>query len=311
MPGSGRAEVSSVTIAVPFYSGLTYLSDALESVVSQSSPDWRLLVIDDSGELEDADSVRELVTSFADARMESRRNPQNLGMVDNWNRCIDESESDLVTLLHADDRLLPRYVELMLELASRHPRAAALYCRAAIIGRSGRRTFSTPDLVKRWFAPRATDVAVLVGEPAATALMRGNFIMCPTLCFRRSVLGRRRFTRGWSQVQDLELSVRLLMDGESLVGSSEVAYAYRRHPASATAVHSECRLRFDEEFRLFDQVAERATELGWESTADVASRKRIVKLHLLYRAARDLIALRIGQAAETLRYLASHRRSVK
>jgi hypothetical protein len=141
--------------------------------------------------------------------------------------------------------------------------------------------------------------------------MRGNFIMCPTLCFRRSVLGRRRFTRGWSQVQDLELSVRLLMDGESLVGSSEVAYAYRRHPASATAVHSECRLRFDEEFRLFDQVAERATELGWESTADVASRKRIVKLHLLYRAARDLIALRIGRAAKTLRYLATHRRSAK
>ena len=311
MPGSGRSELSSVTIAVPFYHGLAYLNDALESVVSQSSPDWRLLVIDDSGQLENADAVRELVSSFADDRMELRRNPQNLGMVNNWNRCIDESPSDLVTLLHADDRLLPRYVELMRELAGLHPRAAALYCRATIIGRSGRRTFSTADLVKRWFAPRTTDVAILAGEPAATALMRGNFIMCPTLCFRRSVLGARRFTRGWSQVQDLELSVRLLMDGETLVGSSDVAYAYRRHPASATAVHSEGRLRFDEEFRLFDQVAERAADLGWESTTVVASRKRIVKLHLLYRVVRDLITLRIGQAAETLRYLLAHRRSAK
>ena len=311
IPGSERAELRTLTIAVPFYRGLAYLNDAIESVVSQSSPDWRLLVIDDSGDLEDADAVRELVTSFGDGRMEARRNPRNLGMVDSWNRCIDESNSDLVTLLHADDRLLPRYVELMLELADRHPRAAALYCRAAIIGRSGRRVFSLADLVKRWFAPWATGDAVLSGEPAVTALMRGNFIMCPTLCFRRSVLGMRRFTSGWSQVQDLELSVRLLMDGESLVGSPEVAYAYRRHPASATALHSECRLRFDEEFRLFDQVAERAADLGWKSTTRVARHKRIVKLHLLYRALRGLIALRIGQATETLRYLASHSRSAK
>ena len=87
---------------------------------------------------------------FADERLEARHNPRNLGMVDNWNYAIDASETELVSLLHADDRLLPRYVELMLELGGRHPRAAALFCGARIIdaytgdavGEDGKATFT-------------------------------------------------------------------------------------------------------------------------------------------------------------------------
>ena len=139
--------------------------------------------------------------------------------------------------------------------------------------------------------------------------MRGNFIMCPTLCYRRSTLGARRFDHGWEQVQDLDLTIRLLMDGETLVGTSEVAYAYRRHPESATWVQSQNRLRFDEEFRLFDQIAAHADALGWDEVARVSRRKRIVKLHLLYRAFGDLLRLRFRAAKQTLRYLRKRSRS--
>jgi len=135
--------------------------------------------------------------------------------------------------------------------------------------------------------------------------MRGNFIMCPTLAFRRRLLGARRFDHGWEQVQDLDLTVRLLMDGEVLAGTPDVAYAYRRHRESATWVQSMNRLRFDEEFRLFDQIAARAEALGWAETARVSRRKRIVKLHLAYRVVRDVARLEPGSALATLRYLRS------
>lgn len=294
-----------VTVAIPFYQGIDFLRGAIDSVLAQSSADWRLLVVDDSAGIEHTDAVRTLVDSFADDRIRSVRNASNLGMVGTWNRCIDEAATDLVTLLHGDDRLLPGYVALMQGLATRHPGAAALYCGARIIDDAGRETFSFPDAVKGFFAPKTSGETVLAGEPSATALMSGNFIMCPTLCFRRSVLRERRFEPGWAQVQDLELTVRLLMDGDQLVGAREEAYAYRRHPESATSRQSESRVRFEEEFQLFDRVAARAGELGWKTTARVARGKRIVKLHLLYRGARDLLALRPRRALATLRYLAS------
>ncbi len=297
--------MQTLGIAIPFYRNVRYLRTAIESVTQQSSSDWRLWVVDDSGGNESPETVRELVESFNDDRIHHHCNVETVGMVSNWNRCIDRADTDLVTLLHGDDRLLPGYVALMRRIADEHPDAVALYCKACIIGASGRSTFSVADSVKRFFAPRANGETILRGASSATALMRGNFIMCPTLCFRRAALGARRFDHGWEQVQDLDLTVRLLMDGETLVGTSEVAYAYRRHPESATWVQSQNRLRFDEEFRLFDQIAARAETLGWNETARVSRRKRIVKLHLLYRALRDLVRLRLRSAAQTLRYLQS------
>ena len=45
--------------------------------------------------------------------------------------------------------------------------------------------------VKRFLVPSRHRHVSLVGEQALTGLLRGNFIMCPTLCYRRSVLGAR------------------------------------------------------------------------------------------------------------------------
>jgi hypothetical protein len=96
------------------------------------------------------------------------------------------------------------------------------------------------------------------------------------------------------------------MEGETIVGSPAIAYAYRRHDASATSLQSESRLRFDEEIRLFDGIGDRAEALGWSETARVARAKRIVKLHLLYRVLHALARGRLQGASDTLRYLVSH-----
>jgi glycosyltransferase involved in cell wall biosynthesis len=293
-----------LTIAIPFHRGLDYLASAIDSALAQECPDWMLFVSDDSGQ---GGEVGELVSSYRDPRVSYHRNERNLGMVANWNTCIDRAETDLVALLHADDRLEPDYASVMLELAERHPDAAACFCDARIIDARGRRRFSFADATKRFFVPRGESEYALRGRRAVGALMRGNFIMCPTLCFRKSALGGERFCDSWEQVQDLEFTTRLLMQGRSLVGSRRAAYAYRRHEESATARQSESLLRFDEEFRLFDQVAARAEELGWSDVARLSRRKAIVRLHLLYRIARDAATLRPASALEKLRFLLTRR----
>ncbi|MBW2274125.1 MAG: glycosyltransferase family 2 protein [Deltaproteobacteria bacterium] len=294
---------TEITFAIPFYRGLDYLREAVESVLAQEREGWRLLVCDDSGNAESG--AGDLVSAYADPRIRYHRSTQNLGMVANWNLCLDLAESDLVTLLHADDALLPGYAGLMGDLADRHSGAAACFCAARIVDDEGRERPSMADTVKGFFSPSGPDEMCLEGEPALRALMAGNFIMCPTLCYRKSRLGARRFWQGWKQVQDLELTSRLLMDGEQLVGTREVAYTYRRHAESATQIQSESMLRFDEEFELFDRVAERAEALGWKPAARVSRRKRILRLHLLYRALRELGRGRVGASASHLRYLIS------
>jgi glycosyltransferase involved in cell wall biosynthesis len=293
-----------VTIAIPFHRGRAYLRAAIESVLGQQDQAWRLLVVDDSA---GAEGAFEVVAEIGDPRIVLHRNPQNLGMVANWNRCLDLAESDLVTLLHADDRLLPNYVGLMRGLAVRHRDAAAFFCAARIIDASGNAHFSFADAIKRVFVPSVGDEIPLRGRASLAALMRGNFIMCPTLCYRKSLLAGERFAEEWRQVQDLEFTARLLLEGRSLVGSTERAYAYRRHADNATSAHSDSLLRFDEEFRLFDRIAEQADELGWDEVARVSRGKAIVRLHLAYRVVTDSLGLDFAKAGAKLRFLASRR----
>ena len=289
-----------ITFAIPFHRGLRWLREAIESVCAQQVGDWRAVVLDDRGE--DAESVAELVAGFGDPRVECLANAATLGMVGNFNRALETAATELVTLLHADDRLLPDYAGLMLELADAHPGAVAFCCDSVIIDGDGRLRFSLPDAVKRWLLP-AGDPWSLTGERGLHALLRGDFVMCPTLCWRRPVLGARRFDARWRQVQDLDLLARLLLDGESIVGSRRRAYAYRRHAGSATALQSESLLRFDEEFALYAQLADEARARGWAPAARVAERAAIVRLHLGVRAAADLAALRPGAALRKLGYL--------
>jgi len=293
---------AELTFAIPFYRDPAYLRIAVESVLAQSHKGWRLLVSDDSGE--DL-GVEDLLAGYRDDRITYRANSRNLGMVANWNLCLDAVESDLVNLLHADDVLLPNYAEVMLGIASRHPEASAFFCETQIIDPKGARSQSAADFFKRFLIParRVGQDLLLSGQSAVESLMGGYFIMTPTLCYRKSRIGDRRFSDEWKQAQDLIFIIDLLMSGNSIVGSAERAYAYRRHPESATSLQSQSMLRFDEEVRAFDLIAERCSALGWQSAAQVSRRKRIIKMHLAYKALRDLTRLQPGASIATLRYL--------
>ncbi len=288
----------ALTIAIPFYQGHAYLRLAIDSVLRQERADWQLLVSDDGSEA----STEELVRGYGDARLQYQRNERNLGMAGNWNRCLDLAPTDLVTLLHADDQLLPNYATLMTTAAAEHPRAALLFCRSRIIDAAGRPCLSLPDFVKRFLEP-GRGVLHLEGAAALEALLYGDFIMCPTVCYRKSVLGARRFSTEWKQVLDLDLYTRLLLEGEHLVGLPTRAYAYRRHPGNATAQHTQDLLRFREESALYDRLAQQAAQRGWTRAARVARGKRIIKLNLLYQVLRDALRLHFGSAGTKLAFL--------
>lgn len=300
----------AITLSIPYYRGNAYLRRAIESVLEQDDGEW-LLAIRDDGERDEARAVVDGLGLTDDPRVSCVRNASNLGMVANWNLCLDAVETPLATLLHADDALGPSYVRTMRALAGANPDDTAFFCEARIIDESGNQRFSLADWIKRFYLPaRAAsgDSFSLSGESALEALMAGNFIMCPTLCFRLDKLAGRRFDASHQQVQDLEFTSRLLMDGDTLVGTRRIHYAYRRHAAGATALQSESLLRFQEELALFDRVAERAAAIGWSRAARVARRKTIVRLHLGYRAAGNLTRLRVRRALRELGLAAGRQR---
>src|SRR5688572_24443046 len=91
----------SITIAIPYYSGFSYFKAALQSALQQSISDYKILVVDNSAD----DEVKSYVESLGEGRIDYHKNPTNLGMIGNFNRCLNLASTELVVILHADDEL--------------------------------------------------------------------------------------------------------------------------------------------------------------------------------------------------------------
>jgi len=67
-------------------------------------------VIDDGS----TDRTEAIVKGFASIRCQWIRNPKNLGLFENFNRCLDLAvETEYLHILHADDLLAPQFYETM------------------------------------------------------------------------------------------------------------------------------------------------------------------------------------------------------
>lgn len=284
----------AITFAIPYHRGLHYLERAVASVIGQTRTDWTCTVVDDHGP--EPDEAAALIAGFADPRIHYVRNERNLGLAGNWNHALTFADAPLVTLLHSDDRLRPGYAEAVVRAHARHPDCAAVYTRARVVGPEDEPTFSFPDRIKRVIEPRATDDVEISGEAGLERLLRGQFIFCPTLCYRLAALPDSPFSDRWRQVTDLAFLADTLLGGGRLVGIADAVYDYRRHGESETARLTASTERFDEEIAIYDELAGRAEALGWYRAAATARRKRIIRLHLGYRILGDLLHGRLAPA---------------
>ena len=284
-----------ITIAIPYYKNLKQLKSALESLINQTCTDWIAVVLDDLG----GEDAEVLVRSFADARIHYHRNETNLGLAENWNKGISLAETELVTLFHADDQLMPNYIEVMLQLMERYPEAAAGHCRAKVISESGEKYWSFQDEIKKLIRPWNRGDIVTAGESGLNSIFCGSWIFFPTLCYRKTKLSGYKFQRNWKFIVDIDFMSQILLDGGSFVGSSITAYEYRRHKNNQTAILTKSLLRFQEEFRFLDQLKPRLMSLNWKRSVRKSKIRMIPRLHLMYEATKYLLQKDFSMVRET------------
>lgn len=288
-----------ITFAIPYYAGRHYLAEAIESVLAQTLDDWELVVVEDAG----PEPAADLVASYHDERLRYARNDHTLGLAGNWNRCVHEARSPLVTLLHGDDRLRPAYAERVTAAARAHPHAAAVFAGATVIGPDGAPTWTVADRYKGWLTRRRGD-HVVRDDRGLSRVVAGNYIVCPTLCLRREVVGADPFEPRWRFVTDWAFTCEQVLRGHELFGLEEPLLEYRRHAQQVTSVLGRDASRFEEELAFLDEIEQRTSARGWTASARAARRRVTVRGHLALAAAREVVHGRLRQGRATGRLLA-------
>ncbi|QBQ54495.1 glycosyltransferase family 2 protein [Nitrosococcus wardiae] len=106
----------TISICIPVYNGAQYLRACLDSALSQTFSDFEVLVVDDRS----SDNSLDIAHDFAeqDPRIRIVRNKFNLGLVANWNRCVELAKGEWIKFLFQDDLLEPICLERMLAEAN-------------------------------------------------------------------------------------------------------------------------------------------------------------------------------------------------
>lgn len=214
-----------VSVLIPTFNYGRFLPEAIDSVLEQNFQDFELLVIDDCS----SDNTSQVMGRYCakDRRIRFSANPQNVGMVNNWNLCLAQARGQYVKFLFGDDKLYHREaLGKLVALLESHPSATlAASARAIMDGRS-----RMVDIY------RPLSDGIHGGDSVITrCLMENgrNIIGEPSSVLFRKADAQRGFDSKYRQIVDLEMWFHLLEKGD-LVYTREPLSAFRCHPAQQT-----------------------------------------------------------------------------
>ncbi|MEW6127537.1 MAG: glycosyltransferase [Acidobacteriota bacterium] len=179
-----------VSVIIPCYNHAGFLQEAIDSVLQQTYKDFEILVIDDGS----TDKTSAIAASFSAVRYVYQNNQ---GLSAARNRGISESLGEFLVFLDADDRLLPKALEIGVKALSLRPDCAFVYGRSQYINDKGKH------------------IPVNYPEPVLTdhylALLHSNHIWMPAqVMYRSKVFDEvRGFNPSISAAADYELYLRI------------------------------------------------------------------------------------------------------
>ncbi len=190
MGSSPRPRVSVVMAAKNY---ARFLTEAIESVLAQTCPDWELLVIDDGSSDRTPDAVRPYLP---DRRVRYFRSDV-LGQSRAKNLGIGLSRGPLIAFLDADDAWEPTKLDKQLAVFAAQPDVAVVFTGRALMDENG-----SPIHAKAVGAPPAGSVL--------PHMFAQNFVCFSSVVVRRAVFAHvGRFDAEWDLSIDYDLWLRV------------------------------------------------------------------------------------------------------
>ena len=108
-----------ISVLIPLYNKSKSIVATISSVLSQTYKDFEILVVDDGS----TDGSGEIIQSIKDDRIRYFRK-KNGGVSSARNYGIEKAQYDWIALLDGDDLWKPIFLEEMVEMIQRYPKAA-------------------------------------------------------------------------------------------------------------------------------------------------------------------------------------------
>jgi len=232
----------SVSVCIPTFNGEKYFRECLDSVLAQKFTDFEVIIVDDQSSDETFSIAQEYATY--DRRIHVFQNEHNLGLVGNWNRCVELAQGEWIKFVCQDDLIEAACLEWM--LAASTPESSLICCRRSFMFETGviernRQGYMKSTTLEHFFPDLTKIPASDYCEVVLEAVIENgtlNFVGEPTsVMLHRNVFYRFGvFNPHLIQLCDLELWTRIAIY-TGIIYIPETLATFRVHSDSTTAIN--------------------------------------------------------------------------
>ena len=205
-----------ISVIMPAYNSQQFLEEAIESVLHQTYRHFELFIMDDNS----SDETVSIAKKFEDKRVSVFLSNHNKGQSFQLNKGIAIAEGDYISIMHADDVMLPDKLEKQLFFFQNRPLTDICGCFVQLIGEeSAIWTYPEKD--------RGCKDILLTSVPFAH----------PAVMIRKGILKNIDpvYTPGMAAAEDYDLWVRLA--DKAIFGNvQKVLLKYRVHAAQLSVI---------------------------------------------------------------------------
>ena len=206
-----------VTVVLPVWNAAPYLTDAVNSILTQDFNDFELLAIDDGS----TDGSLDILHGLRDPRLRILSQPVNMGIAAASNLGLELASGEYVARMDSDDVAAPDRLRRQVDLMDEEPGIAVCGGKMDVFG-----TYQG-------------HAACSLRDPAIKArfLLGAGNILNPTSMLRRSFAmeHRLRYNPAYLNGSDLAFWIDCMRAGATFANIDAVLVRYRRHRDNVTA----------------------------------------------------------------------------
>ncbi len=208
-----------ISVILPVYNSAGYLSQAIDSLLNQTFPNFELLIINDGS----TDGTEKIIQLYTDSRIIYIENESNKGLIDTLNKGIELAKGKYIARMDADDICLPERFQKQFDLLEANSSTAVVGCHVSFINENGAVTGD-------W----KTDLQTVTYPAIKQKMIWENCVAHPTVMMRADIIKKYPYHQNQRNIEDYDLWLRLLADGIRIEKVPEKLLLYRVHEASVT-----------------------------------------------------------------------------
>lgn len=203
-----------VSVVIPAYNSASFISETIDSVLSQTFKDYELIVVNDGSP--DTSELENVLASYAQKIVYLKQ--ENRGPSAARNYGIKKAQGEFIAFLDSDDIWLPEFLEEQVKYFQTRPGCDFAYTDAYLFG----------DVPNNW--EKFTDIMPSLADVTLENLLalRCNVITSSVVVRKQKLLDVGSFdeTHG-NRSEDFDLWLRLAKDGVGFAYQNKLLLRYR------------------------------------------------------------------------------------